>query len=348
MTRLIGLALTLLLYAMPAYSQALQEGVRGSYSGAVESVHPDWFKQSFLVFEEDVQEATAAGKRVLIYVYQNGCPYCDALINHNMAQRDIETKLRQHFDVIALNMWGDRSIESVTGQSFTEKTFARAIGVTYTPTLLFLSESGQVVLRLNGYVPPRQFRLALDYVAGHKEQEYSFQDYLASVQPPPGSGELRTERYFMTPPYRLAERVRETGPARPLLVLFEQQQCPDCEQFHEHVLGAAETRVLLEQFDVVQLDMWADTPLQTPSGEASTARQWARSLAIAYAPSLVLFDHQGQEVIRADAQFKRFHTQSILDYVISGAYHNEPEFQRYLQARAERLLEQGVNVDIWH
>ena len=346
MTRLMSLLL-LLLYATLTYSQAQQkeqhDALRGTYSGAVETAHPDWFKQSFLIFEEDVQEATAAGKRVLIYVYQQGCPYCDALINHNMAQRDIETQLRQHFDVVALNMWGDRDIESITGQSFTEKTFAQAISVRYTPTLLFLSESGRIVLRLNGYVPPQQFRLALDYVAGHKEQQYSFRDYVAAMQPTPTTGELRAEPYFMVPPYRLAERAAQ----RPLLVLFEQQQCPDCEQFHDQVLADAQTQALLQQLDVVQLDMWSETPLQTPSGQTRTAQQWAQELAIAYAPSMVLLDSQGQEVMRVDAHFKRFHIQSVLDYVLSGAYQTEPEFQRYLQARAERLIEQGQDVDIW-
>ena len=336
--RIIGFLLLLL--PVLELSAATQHG---EYSGAMESVHPDWFKESFLIFEEDVQEATAAGKRVMIYVYQDGCPYCNAFVHHNLAQREIESQLREHFDVIALNMWGDREIESITGQRFTEKTFAKAIGVQYTPTLLFLDESGQVILRLNGYVPPPQFKIALDYVAGRKEQALSYQDYYAKIQPPPVSGELRTEPYFMAPPFRLAERTSE----RPLLVLFEQKQCPACERFHDTVLADPVSQDLLQRFDVVQLDMWADTPLQTPSGEDTTARQWARELTIAYAPSMVFFDSTGQEVMRTDALFKNFHTQSVLDYVQSGAYRTEPEFQRYLQARAERLIERGQNVNIW-
>ena len=226
--RIIGFVLLLL----PVLSLSA-ETPRGEYSGAMESVHPTWFKESFLIFEEDVQEATTAGKRVMIYVYQDGCPYCNAFVEHNLAQRDIETQLREHFDVIALNMWGDREIKSITGQSFTEKTFAKAIGVQYTPTVLFLGESGQIVLRLNGYVPPQQFKIALDYVAGRKEQQLSYQDYYAQAQPPPASGELRSEPYFMPPPFKLDDRDSE----RPLLVLFEQKECPACERFHDTVLA---------------------------------------------------------------------------------------------------------------
>jgi hypothetical protein len=93
--------------------------------------------------------------------------------------------------------------------------------------------------------------------------------------------------------------------------------------------------------------MWADTPVITPDGQRTTAREWARALAINYAPSVVLFDPQAGEVIRSEAFFKRFHTASIFDYLLSGAYKAEPSFQRYISARAEQIREQGRDVDIW-
>ncbi|MCK5091158.1 MAG: thioredoxin, partial [Gammaproteobacteria bacterium] len=53
---------------------------------------PDWFKLSFLDIREDVEEATAEGKRVLLYFYQDGCPYCAKLIRDNFSQRAISEK----------------------------------------------------------------------------------------------------------------------------------------------------------------------------------------------------------------------------------------------------------------
>ena len=97
----------------------------------------------------------------------------------------------------------------------------------------------------------------------------------------------------------------------------------------------------------VQLDMWSKTPIITPDGKRTTARDWAKSLSIAYAPSVVLFDPKAGEVIRSEAFFKRFHTASIFDYLLSGAFKTEPSFQRYLSARAEHIREQGKDVDIW-
>jgi hypothetical protein len=36
-----------------------------------------------------------------------------------------------------------------------------------------------------------------------------------------------------------------------------------------------------------------------------------------------------------------------LDYVASGAYHTQPNFQRFIAARADKLEAQGVHVDLW-
>ena len=38
----------------------------GASLGAINSETPHWFKQSFLDFEEDVAEATASGKRIML------------------------------------------------------------------------------------------------------------------------------------------------------------------------------------------------------------------------------------------------------------------------------------------
>jgi hypothetical protein len=52
-------------------------------------------------------------------------------------------------------------------------------------------------------------------------------------------------------------------------------------------------------------------------------------------------------VIRSEAYFKRFHTQSLFDYVASGIYREEPDFQRYLTDRADAIRAEGQDVDIW-
>ena len=61
---------------------------------------PAWFKESFLDIREDIAEATTTGRRVLLYFYQDGCPYCAKLLNDNFGNREIAEKTQQGFDVI--------------------------------------------------------------------------------------------------------------------------------------------------------------------------------------------------------------------------------------------------------
>ena len=51
--------------------------------------------------------------------------------------------------------------------------------------------------------------------------------------------------------------------------------------------------------------------------------------------------------MRTEAMFRTFHLQSAFDYVLTQEYQAQPNFQRYLSDRADRLIEQGVDVNIW-
>lgn len=308
---------------------------------------PAWFKESFLDFREDVREAAASKKRVMIYFGQDGCPYCKQLLETNFTQKDIVAKMKKNFDAIAINMWGDRETVWIDGKSRSEKEFAKALKVNFTPTLLFLDETGKVILRLNGYYPPARFNAALDYVAQHKEKTIAFAEYMKSVGagPTPATGILHDEPFFMKPPLVLQ---RNKIPAKkPLLVFFEQAQCSGCDEMHSDGLKRPELLALMNKFDVARIDIRSNDPVLTPDGKKLTAAQWANALNIGYTPSLVFFDQRGNEVFRTEAYLKSFHLQSALEYVATGAYLKQPEFQRYIEARAAKIRERGGKVELW-
>lgn len=329
-----------------------QAPVRGADEGALDEglvnpgyvQKPEWFKASFLDLREDVAEAAEGGKRVMLYFYQDGCPYCEKLIHTNFAQRDIAGKARQNLDVIAINLWGDTTVTDLQGREVSEKQFARELKVQFTPTLLFLDEQGAVALRVNGYYPPHKFMAALDYVAGRHENSLAFRDYLAQQQQLAASGKLHIEKGFLQPPYDLRRKAGD----RPLLVLFEQKECPVCDEMHGEAFRRRETRELLAAFDVALLDIWDKRPLTTPDGKRMPVTEWAQERKIQYAPSMAFFDESGREVFRTEAYLRPFHLQSAMDYVASGAYSREPEFQRFVQERADRMREQGIEVELWN
>lgn len=303
---------------------------------------PDWFKRSFLDMPEDVAEAARNGKRLLLYFGQDGCPYCAALFNTNFSQAHIVDYTRKHFDAVEFNIWGDREVTDFAGRRLPEKEFAAQLKVLFTPTILLIGEKGETVLRINGYYPPHQFLAALQYAAEKQEAKMTFREYLAKQSPPPAKGTLHPESFFVGPPYDLSK----VSAAKPVAVFFEQKDCAGCDRMHAEMLSDPETRKQLDCFHAIQLDRWSDTPVVTPAGRATTARQWADELNIVYLPNVVLFD-AGKEAIRIEAFMKGFHVQSTLDYVASGAYKKQPELQRFIRERADNLRERGVTVDIW-
>ena len=339
----ISLMMIMLLAMIPWNTSLASEVEPGKYYGAIPSEKPDWFKESFLEFEEDVAEAAAAGRRVMLYFHQEGCPYCALLVEENFTDPELKAHIIRHFDGISLNMWGDREVVSVGGQDFTEKTFAAALKVQYTPTLVFLDENGKVALRLNGYYPPADFRAALDYVSQKLERKLSFSQYRLD-QLAVRSGELIHEDFFLAQT-DLAKTISDSN--RPLAVYFESPGCEECRTMHERILADEATRKLVRQASNVQFDISSDQIVTTPAGKQTSVRDWARDLGLDYTPSLVFFDQQGKEVMRIGAFMKTFHFQSVYAYVLEKAYLEEPEFQRYISARAEHIREAGFDTDIW-
>ena len=315
----------------------------GAYLGAKPAETPEWFKNSFLEFEDDVAEAAENGKRVMLYFHQDGCPYCAKLVEENFADPEIEAYVRQHFEAIEINMWGDRALVSVAGKTFSEKTFAAALKVQYTPTLVFLDEQGKTALRLNGYYPPQKLRLALKYVAQREEKKQRFNDFVVASLKPRG-GALISEDFFIDESDLRKNRVNSE---RYLAVYFESADCEECTLLHEKVLTDGPTRKLATELDSVQFDLLGDAVITTPQGERMSQREFANRLNIGYTPSVVFFDSKGNEVHRVEGFLKTFHFQSSLAYVLEQGYLSEPSFQRYIAARGEKLREMGFDTDIW-
>lgn len=304
---------------------------------------PPWFKESFLDIREDLAEATAAARRLALYFYQDGCPYCAKLLHEGLGDKAANALARGRFDWVAINIWGDREVGGFSGEPTTEKRFAADLRVQFTPTLLLLDEGGRVVLRINGYFPPRNLEAALAYVAERREQMgEGFADFLAARAP--AKGKPREEGGFLTRPLRLADN-RDLS-MRPLVVMFEQPSCKACDELHEDILRRDPIAYSLTAFDAGIVDSDSQEPLQTPDGREVPARDWAAELGIKFAPSLVFFDATGREVFRTEAYLKAFHIHGALDYVATGAYLHQPSFQRYLTARREALRARGIQVDL--
>jgi thioredoxin-related protein len=299
-------------------------------------VYPEWFKPSFLDLRDDLQEARAAGKRGLIlYFGQKHCAYCKKLLEENFVREDIAAYTQKHFDVIALDIHGSREVVTPAGERITEMEWAKQLDGYFTPSLLFLNLEGEAALFLRGYYPTYTFMAALEFVADAHYQNEAFQAFIARAQPLSEDGEPVAEDWFQPPPYQLD---RSRWPAqRELVVMFEQGDCFACDLLHTDPLADPSVLEKIRQLEVVQLDPRDETLVITPQGKRTTAKEWAKELGLFYYPSLLFFDRSGNEVLRIDSVVRLYRLNLALEYVSSGGYREQPNFQAWKRARDERI-----------
>jgi hypothetical protein len=115
-----ALGLAALLSLLPP-ANAAETATRGSITGGVAHQAPDWFKESFLEIADDVDDATDAGKHVLLFFQLNDCPYCDRMLEEGFESEPLRSYIQQHFDSIAINVRGDRDIAFNEEISVSEK-----------------------------------------------------------------------------------------------------------------------------------------------------------------------------------------------------------------------------------
>jgi thioredoxin-related protein len=157
------------------------------------------------------------------------------------------------------------------------------------------------------------------------------------------SATLHEQSFFMKPPLNLARR--KAG--RPLAVLFESRHCAPCDELHTEGFKREETLAAIARLDVARLSLSGRDPLIAPDGRSINADAWGKELGISYTPSVVFFDDRGREVFRLEAYVRPFHFTSSFEYVASGAYRKEPEFQRFLQNKAEHMKAGGKKLELW-
>jgi thioredoxin-related protein len=251
------------------------------------------------------------------------------MLDQNFSRYDVERYSRDHFDFVAIDIHGDKSVTDFSGNEVDEKEFADQLKVNFTPTLIFIDADGKVALRLNGYHPPYKFRAALEYVADQHYHDESYSAYLERAGPALSfeEGGLNEADIFLAPPHNL-DRSRFKG-QRPLAVFFEQGDCHACDVLHTRPLQNPEILKQFESFDAVQLDIRAKTLLVTPSGEKTNAQAWAKQLGLYYTPTLLFFDESGEEIIRVDSVVGFYRLQRVLDYINSGAYRRGITLQQY-------------------
>ena len=289
----------------------------------------DWFKLSFLDLNESLKEALDDGKKgLIIYFGRKDCAYCKAQLEGNWGYKDIAIYTKKHFNVIAIDVQGQKTVTDFDGKTYTEKDFSTLMKTSFTPTLLFYKNQGKAALKLSGYRPPYQFRASLEYVADDHYRNEPFGEYLSRAESAFSFGQEELNEHASFKP--ASSLLNRTYPAsKPLIVFFEHPRCHACDIMHGGPMSEKEIKTKLNHFDVIQLDSSSDSPIKTPSGMLTSASKWARQLQLDFSPTLIFFDENGYEIIRASSVLRLYRMKKLLAYISTKSYLTHPTFQNW-------------------
>ena len=100
----------------------------------------DWMRDTFKDLREDLAEANAEGKRLMLIVEQRGCIYCTKMHNEVFPQEDVASYIRDNYFVVQINLHGDTEVTDFDREVLSEKQATQKWGLLFTPSILFLPE----------------------------------------------------------------------------------------------------------------------------------------------------------------------------------------------------------------
>lgn len=141
----------------------------------------DWYLDSFLDLADDAEAAQAAGKRFAVQWGMRGCPACKRLHTTYFAKPDIETFVRERFELVHLDTFGSREVTDIDGERLGEKAMAAKRAVRTTPTFQFFApRDGKIaeVARMPGLLGEQDFLAMFRFVAEGAYADGSFEHWL--------------------------------------------------------------------------------------------------------------------------------------------------------------------------
>jgi thioredoxin-related protein len=306
----------------------------GKVVGGISHEMPEWFKQSFLEIEEDIEEAADENKHLMIFLHLNDCPYCSKMADDLNSYQD---KVKPFFDVIAINIKGDREVALNDMETMTEREMAQNLGVGYTPTMIFLNAKNEIVSRTNGYRKPQEFAKIMDFVKGKYYQKSDFATY---------KNNLKTTNNYKFVANKMFKNIKDLSTIKtPLAVIFESTDCVSCDYFHNTTLKNNLVQNEFAKYTVVRLNADSNEKITTPSGKQTTNKEFAKSLDLTYRPGIILFNKE-QEKARIDGFLYTWHFSEMLRFISGNFQEKFAGFGEYLGFRTGELTSQGVNIDI--
>ena len=251
-----------------------------------------FFSQSFGDLQEELEDARNSGKLgLLLFFEQEGCPYCERMMQTILNQAAVQDWYRERFVIIAVDINGAVPITDVDGITLPSKVFADHRRVKTTPTLSFLDINGSEIYRRTKMVESAEEFLQIGrYVSEGYYTDTTwdvFESGQNAVEPEPPTPEMVKDLQ--------QEGMAVTDKGLVFLLFVTREGCPYCARLRREVLRPM---VIGGEYDnslfIRELMMEPDTPVVDFDGSMASTAAVAARYGVSVTPAVLLLSGAGK------------------------------------------------------
>lgn len=252
-----------------------------------------FFTQSFGDLPEELAEARESGKLGLILFFeQDGCPYCERMLQTILNQPSVQDWYRRHFVSIAVDVNGDLELTDVDGITLPSKVFADHRRVKTTPTISFLDLSGaEVYRRVTMVSGVGEFMMMGQYIAEGRYSDTPWRDYAGEHPEVVNSATVQQVVDLRQEAAATAER------GVTLLLAITREGCAYCAKLRREILAPMiRSGDYADKVRIREMMMEPDASIMDFSGQRTTTAKLAARYGVSITPTVLLLDSSGNSL----------------------------------------------------
>jgi len=129
-------------------------------------------------FADAVAKARHEKKMLVVDFYTDWCTWCKVMEEKTYRAKSIVDFAKKKLVMAKVNAESNEKTQ-FQDKEYTYRQLAQAFGVRGFPTTAFLTENGELITLVSGYIPPEKFLPILNFLQGKHYEKMSFDEYMA-------------------------------------------------------------------------------------------------------------------------------------------------------------------------
>jgi len=115
-------------------------------------------------------------KKVLVMAEASWCEYCKRMKSEVFPQADVQKAMNRYFYPVKVDIESNAKV-IFNGKKMNQEQFSRKMGVSGTPTFIFINKDGSVIGAQPGYMPGKVYSKLLAYIGTDAYNKVSFKGF---------------------------------------------------------------------------------------------------------------------------------------------------------------------------